>query len=517
VKGIPARIVPLLLLAVLWFGTLGLRPLYKADETRYAEIPREMVASGDWVTPRLNGFKYFEKPPLQYWATAAFYKTLGMADWTSRLWAALLGFAGILLVLKVGNRLFGPPAGMLAAAVLAGSPVYVAAAQINTLDMGLAFFLSGAVFALALGYPIVFWACCAFAVLSKGLVGIVLPLAALGLYILLKRDWKMLWEVRPVSGPIVFLLIAAPWFVAVSLANPEFAHFFFIQEHFQRFTTEVHQRTAPFWFFLPVLALGFAPLLLPVAIGWWRGVRSSAPPFDAVFLLALWALVVLAFFSASSSKLPAYILPMFPALALLAGRYLAEADRKFLLAQGAIVAALGIAAAVILPGKGGAAYAAYVPWLAAAGVVTAVLGLASLFTKKYAAIALAAAGFIATQLAIIGHGTISERFTAAALIASIEPKPPARVPVYAVDIYDHSLPWYLRRTVTMVAYRDEFGAAIEWDRSLFVPTLDAFERGWANHPEAYAFVGVGEFDKLAARLPMQVIARDARYVFVRKP
>ena len=511
------RLALIVVLAAAWFGTLGLRPLYKADEARYAEIPREMVASGDWITPRLNGFKYFEKPPLQYWATAGFFEVLGIHDWVSRLWAALMGFAAILLVLSVGNRLFGPPAGTFAAAVLAGSPVFVAAAQVNTLDMGLAFFLSGAVFALASGFPIVFWACCAFAVLSKGLVGIVLPLATLGLYILLKRDWKLIWEVRPITGPVVFLLIAAPWFVAVSLRNPEFAHFFFIQEHFQRFTTEVHQRTAPVWFFLPVLALGFAPLLLPVAAAWWRSLRSPAPPFDAVFWLALWAIVVLAFFSASSSKLPAYILPIFPALALLAGRTLAEGERKkLLLAQGAIVAAVGIAAAAILPGKGGAAYASYVPWLVAAGAVAAILGILS-FWKKISVFALAAAGFLTTQLAIIGHGTISERFSAAALVASIEPKPPAGAPIYAVDAYDHTLPWYLRRTVTMVAYRDELGAAVDWDSGLFVPTVAEFERRWPAHSQAYAFVGAGEFDKLAARLPMQVIARDARYVFVRKP
>jgi 4-amino-4-deoxy-L-arabinose transferase-like glycosyltransferase len=514
--GARARAFLLVLLAALWFGTLGLRPLYKADEARYAEIPREMVASGDWITPRLNGFKYFEKPPLQYWATGFFFETLGMADWTSRLWAALLGFGGILLVLGVGNRLFGPPAGTFAAAVLAGSPVYVAAAQISTLDMGLAFFLSGAVFALACGYPFVFWACCALAVLSKGLVGIVLPLATLGLYILLKRDWRLIGDIRPIGGPVVFLLIAAPWFVAVSLRNPEFAHFFFIQEHFQRFTTEVHQRAAPAWFFLPVLALGLAPLLLPAAMGWWRGLRSPAPPFDAAFWLALWALVVLAFFSASSSKLPAYILPMFPALALLAGRYLAAADRRLMLAQSAIVAAVGIAAAAILPGKGGPAYASYVPWLVAAGGVAGFFGILS-FWKKITVVSLAAAGFLATQLAIIGHGTISERFSAAALVASIEPKPPANAPVYAVDTYDHTLPWYLRRTVTMVAYRDELGVAIDWDQSLFVPTVDEFERRWPAQADAYAFIGTGAFDKVATRLPMKVIARDARYVFVRKP
>ena len=504
----------LIVLAAAWFGTLGLRPLYKADETRYAEIPREMVASGDWITPRLNGFKYFEKPPLQYWATGLFFETLGTMDWTSRLWAALTGFAGILLVLGVGNRLFGPPAGLLAAAVLAGSPAYVAAAQINTLDMGLTFFLSGAVFALALGYPMLFWACCAFAVLSKGLVGIVLPLATLALYILLKRDWRLVRDLRPISGPIVFLLISAPWFVAVSLRNPEFAHFFFIQEHFQRFTTEMHQRDAPAWFFLGVLAAGFLPLLLPVLAAWWQGLRSKAPTFDAAFWLALWALVVLVFFSVSSSKLPPYILPVFPALAVLAGRYLAET--RLLTAQAVIVAALGIAAAVLLPGRGGPAYAAYVPWLAAAGAVAAAFAVLSFF-KKFSVIGLAAAGFLATQLAIIGHGTISERFSAAALIASIEPKPPASAPVYAVDIYDHSLPWYLRRPVTMVAYRDEFGAAVEWDPALFIRDLSSFERLWREHKEAYAFVGVGEFDRLAARLPMQPIARDARYVYVRKP
>jgi 4-amino-4-deoxy-L-arabinose transferase-like glycosyltransferase len=511
------RLALIAALAAAWFGTLGLRPLYKADETRYAEIPREMVASGDWITPRLNGFKYFEKPPLQYWATAVFYEAFSIKDWTSRLWTALLGFAGILLVLRAGNRLYGPPAGAYAAAVLAGSPVFVAAAQINTLDMGLTFFLTGAVLALATGYPLVFWACCALAVLSKGLVGIVLPLATLGLYILVKRDWRMIGEARPIAGPIVFLLIAAPWFVAVSQRNPEFAHFFFIQEHFQRFTSDVHQRTAPAWFFLAVLALGFLPFLLPVLVGWWRALRSKAPPFDAQLWLALWALVVLVFFSASSSKLPAYILPAFPALAVLAGKTLAEgAGRRLLLVQAAIVAALGIAAALLLPGRGGDAYAAYVPWLAAAGGVAAACAVLAFF-KKPSIFGLAAAGFLATQLAIVGHGTISERFTAAALIASIEPKPPAGAPVYAVDIYDHSLPWYLRRPVTMVHYRDEFGAAIDWDKALFVPTIADFERAWTEQKEAYAFVPTGQFDDLAKRLPMQALARDVRYVYVRKP
>jgi hypothetical protein len=251
-----------------------------------------------------------------------------------------------------------------------------------------------------------------------------------------------------------------------------------------------------------------------VLAGWWQGLRSKAPPFDAVFWLALWAVVVLVFFSASSSKLPPYILPMFPALALLAGKYLAE--RKLPAVQAIAIAALGIAAAALLPGRGGPAYAAYVPWLAAAGGVAAACALFA-FYRRISVVALAAAGFLATQLAIVGHGSIAERFSAAALVASIEPRPTASAPVYAVDIYDHTLPWYLRRPVTMVGYRDELGAAVQWDPALFVPDLPSFERRWREHKEAYAFVGVGEFDALSKRLPMQAIARDARYVYVRKP
>ncbi|MFZ1547852.1 MAG: glycosyltransferase family 39 protein, partial [Candidatus Nitrotoga sp.] len=115
----------LLMVAVIWFGTLEYRKLIKPDEGRYAEIPREMVVSGDWVTPRLNDLKYFEKPPLQYWATATAYTLLGEHQWTSRLWPALTGFFGLLLVWFAGTRLFGREAGQYAALILGSSLLYV--------------------------------------------------------------------------------------------------------------------------------------------------------------------------------------------------------------------------------------------------------------------------------------------------------------------------------------------------------------------------------------------------------
>ena len=508
-----------LVLALAWFGTLGVRPLYKADESRYAEIPREMVASGDWITPRLNGFKYFEKPPLQYWATAAFFSAIGEKDWVARLWTALTGFAGIALVFLFTRKLIDQKTALMAAAVLAGSPLYVLLGQVNTLDMGLTLFLSAAMFAFALERWFLFWTACALAVLSKGLIGIVLPIGTVGLYILLKRDWSLIRRMKIVQGGFLFLLIAAPWFIAVSLRNTEFAHFFFIQEHFERFTTKMHGRYQPAWYFVPVLAVGIAPWLLPLLPSVGKAFVRKAG-FDTPLFLALWVLVVFAFFSVSDSKLPSYILPIFPALAVLIGTWLVSASRAVLLAQAALTVIAGLAVAVLAP-RFASDYAGYVPWIVAAAALGTACGIAAFaFAWRRASAAalasLALAGFGCTQIALVGHRTLSTLFSVQSLVASA-PAIPRDVPVYAVDAYDHTMPWYLRRTVTMVGYKDELEKAIEWERARYLPDRGAFAIAWRSQPAAYAFVPVAEFDKMQKELPMQAIARDPRYVLVRKP
>jgi 4-amino-4-deoxy-L-arabinose transferase-like glycosyltransferase len=507
------------LAAVLWFGTLGIRPLYKADESRYGEISREMAASGDWITPRLNGFKYFEKPPLQYWTTAVFFHFLGEHDWVARLWTALVGFAGIALVLYAGNRLFGPPIGMYAAAVLAGSPLYVLLGQVNTLDMSVTFFLSAAIFAFAMGHMLVFWAACALAVLSKGLIGIVLPLAAVALYILVKRDWALIRRLRIVPGVAIFLLIAAPWFIAVSAANTEFAHFFFVQEHFQRFTTEMHHRAQPAWYFIPVLAAGMAPWLVPLGHAAVRAFRERS---DAQLLFWSWALVVFVFFSASGSKLPPYILPIVPALAVLAARSL---TRRVLIAQARLLlpVALGSGLAIDRLASGGP-YATYATWIVVGALALATSAAAALFMAWRdrlwgATLALALGALAATQIGLAGHRTLSERFSVASTVAALPERPPADVPVFAVDMYDHTLPWSLKRTVTMVGYRDELGDAVDWERDKFVPDLMTFASRWNAAAQAWAILPVGEAEKLPRELGIraQVMARGAQYAIVKKP
>ena len=507
------RGILVVLFACAWFGTLELRPLYKADESRYAEIPREMVATGNWVTPRLNGFKYFEKPPLQYWATAAAFEAFGLHDWTARLWTALTGFAGLLMTFFYARKVFGSQAAWYSAAVLAASPLYVLLGQVNTLDMGLTFFLSGAIFAFALGHMLLFWAACALAVLSKGLVGIVLPLGTVFLYMLIRRDWTLPRKMQPLKGILLFFAIAAPWFIAVSMANDEFAHFFFIQEHFERFTTRMHGRYQPAWYFLPILAFGMAPWLAPL-LSCFKKISGEK------LLLALWAIVVFGFFSVSDSKLPSYILPIFPALAVLVGSWLASASRAILMVQAFLSVAAGLVAAALAPQFAGE-YAAYLPWIVTTSVFAAACGAVAFFFGWHGrtpgvVASLALAGFGCTQMALAGHRALAPNFSAQQLVAAA-PAIPADAPVYAVDAYDHSIPWYLRRTVTMVGYKDELDKAIAWERSKFIPDLAAFAAAWKAQPRAFAFVSVRDFDRLSAALPMQVLARDPRYVLVRKP
>ena len=213
------------------------------------------------------------------------------------------------------------------------------------------------------------------------------------------------FALRPVSGGLLFLAITAPWFVAVSAANSEFAHFFFVQEHFQRFTTEMHQRAHPAWYFIPVLAAGMAPWLVPLGHAAVRAFRQRS---DAELLLWAWVLVVFVFFSASGSKLPPYILPIFPALAVLAARSL---TRGVLIAQSLVMlpVALGAGLAVHRLASGGP-YAGYASWILFAALILAATAAAALFLARRdrllaAVLALALGGLAATQIGLAGQCT----------------------------------------------------------------------------------------------------------------
>jgi 4-amino-4-deoxy-L-arabinose transferase-like glycosyltransferase len=529
--------------AIAWFCNLGYRHLVKPDEGRYADIPREMIASGDWLTPRINGYKYFEKPPLQYWATAVSLSAFGMNEWAARLWPGLTGFLGVLLVYWAGNRLFGPPAGLLGAAVTASSALYSIIGHLLTLDMALSVFMSVAVFAFAVAqveadepgrrrWMLCGWAAMALAVLTKGLVGVVLPAGAVAAYVLVQRDWTLLRRLDLVRGGLLFLAIAAPWFVMVSLANPEFARFFFIREHVERFLTKEHDRYQPAWYFLPVLLIGIMPwivALLPALRDAWR--RSGAA-FDARRFLLLWCALVFVFFSASDSKLVGYILPLFPALALLIGDYLASAGRRVLLAQSAVAAVLGIALAAAAPWAPDFASEAvpplllegYVPWLIAAGLALLAGGIFSAAflvrgMRVPAALSLACGGLALAQAALSGHESLAPSLSAYHVVQQIRDQVKPDTPFYFVQTFDHTALFYLGRKVTMVSVTDELADPISRAPRDFLPDAAAFARAWEADREAFAMFNINDLPAFLEAHPvaMRIVAADPRRVIVRKP
>ncbi len=541
VRALVAAVVVLFL--ALWFANLDARRLIRPDEGRYAEIAREMAASGDFVTPRLNGIKYFEKPPLQYWATATAFAVFGPDEWTARLWPALTGVLALLVVWRAGRRVFGEEAGDLAGIIGAGMLWMAANGHLNSLDMGLAGFLTAALGAFLwaqrdearsgerrLGMALA-WAACALAVMSKGLVGLVLPGGAIFLYLLASRDWRLLGRLHPVSGALIVLALCAPWFIAVSRANPEFAHFFFVHEHFQRFLTPVHRREAPWWYFLPLLLAGALPwtrLALRSLWGAWRLDRGAFQP--RLFLLG-WIAFTMLFFSASSSKLPSYILPVFPALAWLAGDRLARLPAASLRWDALLMAPLAIGALVLgfrlerwaNERTTVEMYRGFEPWIIAAAVVAllaaiAAFGLARRDRRLAAATVLSLGSLAAWQCAFTGHDALSPSFSAAQIAAEVRPQLRPECPFYSVHAYDQTLPFYLGRTVTLVDFRDEMDFGLRQEPALAIATVSEWAARWRDSSCAYAFLEPDLFATLeASGLPMRALARDTRRVIVAHP
>jgi 4-amino-4-deoxy-L-arabinose transferase-like glycosyltransferase len=531
-------LLALLVFALAWFGTLEYRRLVRPDEGRYAEIPREMVVSGDWLTPRLNGIKYFEKPALQYWATAIAYEAFGVHQWTSRLWTALTGFLGVLLAYFAGRRLFGPTAGLLAGITLASSVLYLLMSHVDTLDIGFTFFSEAALLGFLLAqngnrrWMWLAWIALALAVLSKGIVILVMTGGTLVLYSLLTRDYSPWRKLELTRGLPLFLLVAAPWFIAVSVANPEFPHFFFVHEHFERFLTKVHRRYGPWWYFIPILALGLLPWTTLALQSLWPAWRQKVEGvFQPRRFLLLWCVLVFVFFSISDSKLPPYILPIFPALALLLGDYLTRMRGKALAAHLAGTAAVALAATAAAPLTTRLAdnitplpmMTAYTDWLLVSAGLWLVGSLAAMTlawrARTTAAVLVAAiAAFVAGNGALLGHDELAKAFSGQYLASQVKPLLTPDVPIYSVDTYDQTLPFYLQRTVILVAKTDELAFGLDQEPWKWIPTIPEFERRWAADADAFAIMEPSRFDELRRQgLPMTVVARDTRRLIVRKP
>ncbi|MFI5113721.1 MAG: ArnT family glycosyltransferase [Terriglobales bacterium] len=348
-----ARTDVLLLVAFcgfLFFYGLGSFGLIGADEPRYAQIAREMLARRDFITPTLQGKPWLEKPTLYYWQTALAYRVEqalqpaqvqnndGITDQAARLPSA---FDAALLIVAVYLflRRFRPGSQLDGALITAGCAGIIGFARAASTDMPQAAMFSVALLGWYAWYesrrrlPLaLFYIFLALATLAKGPVAPFLALVILLLFAALKRDWRILLRTLWTPSIFLFLLIALPWYLAVQMRNPDFFRVFILQHNLARFSHDVYHHPQPFWFYLPVLCLGLMPWTLWLALAvleklrlaWSEGLEAFSHPDDSrgLFLL-LWLLVPVLFFSLSQSKLPGYILPSIPAGALLVSEYLA--------------------------------------------------------------------------------------------------------------------------------------------------------------------------------------------------
>lgn len=543
------------LLLIMTFRELGYRKLADPDEGRYSEISREMAQSNDFITPRLNGLKYFEKPPMQYWATAIAFKLFGENEFTARLYTLLCALGCIALIGYTATRLYGADTGLYAALTLISSWYFMAFAQVVTLDTGLTFWMTLGVcgFVLAQGaaattarqkWMLLAWAGMAGAVLSKGLIGIVFPSAAIFFYCLTQRDWRLLTRLEWFYGLALFFIITVPWHVLISLQNPEFPHFYFIHEHVERFLTTVHRREAPWWSFIAITILGLMPwglALFPAINHGWRdpALRIGKPDgstFAPAKFLLLFSAFVLLFFSQSSSKLPGYILPIFPPLALVLGIYIHQVESKKLtwwLLPLFPLALIGAYAASIEPARRGAnemlqqqMYSdASIWWLSGLLILAAAtllsFGLLRKHQKSTAVITMAIANMILVVLLARGYDGLSPLKSGYAVSQAIqqrlalETRPEVRL--YAIKIYDQSLPFYLKRTLTLVEYVDEFEMGQKAEPAKHIASIKDLPAVWSIPGPAIAIIQpdlVEELKSLGIRF--EIIYRDSRRVAIQK-
>lgn len=539
-----AKWLVIILVALIWFMLPGYRDLVEPDEGRYAEIPREMVASGDWVTPRLNDFKYFEKPALQYWMTAATFKLFGESNATARLWVIAAGFSGALWMMFVAGRLWGREVGYYAFLILSSSLLYVVLGHLLILDMTLSVFMAGALGAVLIAqsrrdsskqvrnWMLLAWLMTGLAVLSKGLVGIVLPGVAIVIYSLWQRDWALWKHLHLVKGVLLILLVTAPWFVMAENANPGFAEFFFIHEHFDRYTSDVHGREEALWYFLPVLLLGLFPWI-------GSGIRALIRPgfqwlpqesagFNAVRLLWVYVVFMFLFFSLGRSMLAPYLLPLFPPLALLMARQLKpDANVNLtvwpLIGFGVLLVGASFFAEQFATQKVSVEHInSFRNWALPAALIMIAGGLVAryLFAARgvKAVTTLAVAALLSMQLLMLGYQHLGEYRSSRKLADVIQPYLGADTIVYSVGIYPQSLPFYLGRTLQLANTTSELEMGINQEPDKWIPDMQSFRTRWLQEKgQSVAVFRLKDYQRLKSDgFPMVLIYKDTKKAAVRR-
>jgi 4-amino-4-deoxy-L-arabinose transferase-like glycosyltransferase len=479
-------IVLLLFAYVFFFHGLGAYSLKEPDEGRYAEIPREMIELGDYLVPHLNYVRYFEKPPLLYWAVSASYQVLGTDEWGFRFPNALAAFLTV-LALYLGVRWWiGKEVALLSSIILISSFGFFAMARIVTTDMLFTFWLFLCLLSFYGYYKenrayliYLFYGSLGCATLTKGPVAVMLMGVTVLCFLITEKNLSFLKRLRWTGGILIYALITVPWFLAVSVREKEFFYFFFIDQHILRFLTAKHRRSGPLYYFVPVVFGGMFPwsFFIPRAVVslWQR---------NEIRLFLIWSGVVFLFFSLSGSKLPPYIVPIFPALSIVLGAFFHEkwgqpASRLGeVLLYGALF--LGLSASLVLYSTGilnsllgrvsteAKDIIGGLKWFIVGVSTVSFTAFCLLCTRRltnYSRLfpVLTIFSFLIVLLLLCNLGTVDRLNTAKKLGTAIN-RYEGRVD-YIVNYgsYEQTLPFYTRRRVTVASYRGELAMGSRYE------------------------------------------------------
>jgi len=383
----------------------------------------------------------------------------------------------------------------------------------------------------------------ALSVLSKGLIGIVLPGFVLIVYSITGRDWHSWKRMHWLLGIFLFFLITAPWFVLIAQQHPSFLNFFFIHEHFERFTTNEHQRSAPWFFFIPLLLVGVIPWILHLPRAVLIGFNSRldlSNSFKPLWLCLTWVVCITVFFSLSNSKLPGYIFPVIPALAILMGYsiWLLLENKHQLNPVGMTIwtAQLFLFGLIFLIGlffvpkialtgevyeaQGYAIYAKFIGISLGIGLIGCLLAWINRQNAIKSILIFSSTMILVALTAGTGHESVGRLLSGFDLAQKAKPLIQKIDPLYGVRILDHTVPFYLEHPLIMVEFKDELAFGISQEPEKWIPTLEEWMALWIANPNKKEFALMTPHvyqELLQKKLPMEVVAEDPLRIIISKP
>lgn len=537
-----------ILMVLFYVSTTALSPLNVPDEGRYPSIALSMLQNHDYVSTMLNGVVFMDKPALYYWLEAFSMHLFGISEWSIRLPMALMGISGVLLTQRVATIFYGRRTGWLAGIVLGTSLLYFISSHYADMDLEVGVWLAASLFFVLLGlqYPLgntrrlLFYTAYTFAAaatMTKGLMGIVFPAMVLGLYSVFTREWRLIKDIYLPTGLLLFIALCAPWYVLMQASHPDFFNYFFIYQQFTRFTESGFNSGAPFWLYLPVIFLGMLPwsLFIPQAL-----INACKQPQtrQPAFFLAVWVISIFLFFSIPSSKPVTYIMPIFPALAvLIACQINVWLDKRRACTTTYILSAVTAIIGIISLLAGAKADILSISTPKASHSDFILLGIISLLTAAFAfmqavrrqrfrLIGTATAGLI-LMLACAAHlsGYFNKMSTKPlALLIKDKVTPATKIINYHQYFYD--IPLYLNNTKPIIVVnnwkdRKKIMAGDNWRRELYFGMQSTLHsQHWLVQPRSlgkilrthpsYVFTRNGDSDYLQKKHHLHIVAQTPK-------